>query len=257
VLGISSSARESIVAAVERMFDKLAYAFLGDIPRLRDRKILTFSANPSNTSTLAHIFLECLNGQIPNHIERDVLKSILNNAHGYVESLKNKTASNVAEGIDALVKEAKANGSQVDRDEIHSIFSAEMDKARKHMKTITEAETTKTRNVAFTTDISKVASSIDDNDPTVFFVVVRDGETCEECMKLHMMPDKVTPRLWKLRDVAAGYHKRGEDRPSMCGEHPHCRCSITYLPKSFGFNSSGHITYIKPDFDAYEEQKAS
>ena len=251
--GLSSASKEAIGTAIDGMFDKLAFHLLGNIPKLKGKKFLLIGEREK--LNLAHIFVQAMNNVDPNHLERDALKSMLDSAHGYVESLKHKTRANVTENIDAMVKEAKARGDQVTREDVDNVFSTEMEKAKSHMKTIAEAESTKTRNVGHTMDISRVASDIGDDDPTVFFVVVRDGNTCKECMRIHMMPDGVTPRLWKLSDVSAGYHKRGEDRPSLCGGHPNCRCSITYLASGFGFKN-GFVGFIKPDHDAYADQNS-
>lgn len=252
MFGLSSSGKDSIAASIEKMFDTLALRLLGEIPKLRDKKYLLFSMTPK--ISLTNIFLQAMDNKTPNHLERDALKSMLDSAHGYVESLKSKTKSNIVESVDALVKEAKINGRQVSSTEVSEILSSEMGKAQNSLNTIAEAETTKTRNVGHTMDIAKVAERAGDDDPTVFFVIVRDGEACSDCVKMHMMPDKVTPRLWKLKDLSAGWYKRGDEKPSICGLHPFCRCSETFLPKGFGF-VGGFIHWVGLDYDAYAEQQ--
>src|ERR1700688_1187256 len=216
--GISSSGKEAIAIAVEKMFDALAYKLLGNIPKLRNKPF--FGSSP--VFSLAHIFIQALGGKDPNHIERDVLRSILNSSYGYIESLKNKTSSNIAESVDAVVKEAKVRNSYVTANQVTEIISSEMEKARNNMKLIAEAETTKTRNMAHTMEIVGKAKEQGVEDPTVFFIIVRDGQACSECVKLHMMDDGVTPKTYKMSEISMGWHKRGDDRPSACGEHPHC-----------------------------------
>src|ERR1035437_6832464 len=90
--GVSSSGKEAIAIAVERMFDSLAYRLLGNIPKLRNKSPFFGSASPFS---LAHIFLQAMSNKEPNIFERDVLRSILNSSFGYIEGLKNKTSSNV------------------------------------------------------------------------------------------------------------------------------------------------------------------
>lgn len=254
MFGLSSTGKDAIGAAIEKMFDKLALQLLGEIPKLQDKKFLLFGVAPE--LSLAHVFLQAMNNQTPNYLERDALKSMLDSAFGYVEALKNKTKSNVTERIDSLVKDAKAQNRRVAPAEVQQVFAKEMEKAQSGLKLIAEAESTKTRNVGHALNITRAAATVGDQTPTVFFVIVRDGETCKECMKLHMMPDKTTPRLWKLSEVSSGYHVRGEDRPSSCGEHPNCRCTMTYLPSGFGFKN-GFIQWISPNFDAYRAQRAA
>jgi hypothetical protein len=248
--GISSTGKEAIAIAIEKMFDSLAYKLLGNIPKLRNKSPF-FGSSPN--MSLAHIFIQALGGKEPNHLEKDVLRSILNSSFGYIESLKNKTSSNVVEAVDALIKEAKLKDDYVTAGQVAEIISGEMEKARSHMKLIAEAETTKTRNMGHTMEIARKAESQGIDDPTVFFVVVRDNLLCKECKRLHLMPDGITPKLFKLSSISMGYHKRGDDRPSSCGEHPNCRCSITYLPMGWGFKN-GFVSFISLDYDAFKEQ---
>jgi hypothetical protein len=100
-----------------------------------------------------------------------------------------------------------------------------------------------------------VAAGIGDADPTVFFVLVRDQNTCKECIRLHLMPDQSTPRLWKFSELKQGYHKRGEEKASAFGLHPHCRCTLTYLSGGFGFDEFGKLEYKGENFNAYSKQK--
>src|ERR1019366_1942324 len=109
--GISSSGKESISFAIEKMFDALAYKFLGNIPKLRNKSPF-FSSTP--TFSLANLFLQAMNNKELNHYDKDVLRSTLNTSYGYIEGLKGKTSSNVIHAVDSLIREAKASNSHVD-----------------------------------------------------------------------------------------------------------------------------------------------
>jgi intein/homing endonuclease len=219
MIGISSSGKESINSIVGEMFDNIALQFIGDIPKYKNAKRLLITSEPH--FNLAHLFVQAMQNRSPNPIEQDVLRGLLESASGYVESLKSKTKSNVTERIDGLVKEAKFKQSKVDSSMIQEAIREEMGKARTHMQAIVESEATKLRNLGTLMDITKVATSLGDSDPTIFFVVVRDGVTCKECLRLHLMPNG-EPRLWKFSQLKQGYHKRGEPNPSAFGLHPHC-----------------------------------
>jgi hypothetical protein len=251
--GLSSSSKEAIAFAVERMFDQLAYKLLGNIPKLRAKSPF-FSSTPK--FSLANIFLQALGNKEPNHFEKDVLRSILNSSYGHIEGLKNKTSSNVTESVDAIVREARIKGEYVTTSRVSEILGAEMEKAREQIKLIAEAETTKTRNMGYAMDIAGKAKNQDIGDPIVFFVIVRDGVTCKECLRLHMLEDGITPRVWKMSELSMGWHKRGEDRPSACGEHPHCRCSLTQLAPGWGFKA-GFVSFISLDHDEFAKQRES
>jgi hypothetical protein len=252
MIGISSSGKEQIGRVVEDIFDKISLQFIGDIPKLKYKKLLLITSRPN--MGLANLFVQAMANKTLNPIEADVLKSLLESAFGYIESLKNRTKSNVAERVDEVVKNAKARGQKPTQAEINSILDEEMSRARSHLQAILESESTKLRNVGSMMDISRVASSMGDRDPTVFFVVVKDGVTCKECIKLHLQEDKVTPRVWKFSELKQGYHKRGEENPSAFGLHPHCRCTLTYLTKGFGFKG-GNVSYISEKHDEYEKQR--
>lgn len=249
--GISNSGKDAIAIAIERMFDQLAYNLLGNIPKLRDRSPYFGSHSPFS---LANIFIQAIGDKEPNIYEKEVLKGILNSSHRFIEGLKNRTSSNVVESVDAIVKEAKTNKTYVTPEKVAEIIAEEMTKARGHMKLIAEAETTKTRNMGHTMEIVSDAKEKGIEDPIVFFIVVRDGLLCKECKRLHLLDDGVTPRVWKLSELSMGYHKRGEDRPSSCGEHPFCRCSLSQLPQGWGFKG-GYVSFISLTHDELSTQR--
>jgi hypothetical protein len=252
MIGLSSSDKESINSLVEDVFDRIAIQFIGEIPRLKHKKLLIFNTKPNYG--LSNLYVEAMHNKAPNIIEADALKSLLETSYGYVDSLKHKTRSNISEAVDGLVKEAKVRGTKVTEDQLNDVIGEEMGKARSHLKAIAESESTKIRNVGSAMTISRVAASTGDPDPSVFFVVVRDGKTCEECTRLHLN-DNGTPRVWKFSELKQGYHKRSEDFPSAFGLHPHCRCTLTYLSPGFGFNKEGRVTYITQKHDEFSAQR--
>lgn len=235
------------------MFDSIALQLVGDIPKLKNAKTLVISSK--RNFGLPNLFVQAMQNKVPNAIEADALKSLLNSAFGYVESLKNRTKSIVTERIDGLAKEAVLRSQKIDDAAVQEVIKEEMAKAKSHMKAVAEAEATKLRNLGTMMDISRVASTMGDSDPTVFFVVVKDGSTCKECVRLHLMPDQVTPRLWKFSELKQGYHKRSDNNPSAFGLHPHCRCTLTYLSSGFGFDKSGRLEYHSEDYDAFKAQR--
>jgi hypothetical protein len=252
MFGISSSGKDAINRVVEDIFDKIALQLIGDIPKLKYKKLLLISSKPN--FGLAHLFIQAMANRTPHAIEQDALKSLLESSFGYIESLKSRTRSNVTERVDGLVKEAKARDQKVDESLLQAIIQEELAKAKSHLKAIVESESTKLRNVGSAMDISRVAASVGDDDPTVFFVVVKDNKTCEECKRLHLNPDG-TPKVWRFSELKQGYHKRGEDAPSAFGLHPHCRCTLTYLSKGFGFDKKGKVTFKSQTHDEYTRQR--
>lgn len=253
MFGISSHNKEAIDRIVDDMFDRIALQFLGNIPKLQYKKLLLFSTKPN--LGLANLFVEALNNRTPNIFEQDALKSMLQGSHGYIESLKNKVRSNVTERIDGLAKEAKVKKTRINESDINSVLEEEFRKSRSHLKTIVDTESTKVRNIGTAVDIGRVSSSIGDSDPSVYFMVVRDDHTCDECLRLHFMPDQVTPRVYKLSELSHGFHKKGTDTASVQGLHPNCRCTLVYISKGFGFDKNGKIKYESLDYNIHSKQR--
>ncbi|SRR6266851_2910704 len=79
---------------------------------------------------------------------------------------------------------------------------------------------------------------------------------CDECKKLHLMPDGKIPRLWYLSELSSDYHHRNDPVPSTLGLHPHCRCVMFTLYPSWGFTKTGKIHFIKVGHDEISTQRA-
>jgi hypothetical protein len=253
MFGLSPAGKGRIASLVEDMFDEVALQFIGAIPSLKNKKTIVISSR--RHYGLPELFVQAMANQPPNELEKDILKNLLDTANGYLDSLKAKARTNVSERIDALAREAGTQDRKVTDEDIQSVLNEELSKAKSALRTIAESESTKLRNYGTLLNISRMAANLGDDDPTVFFVVVRDNATCEECKRLHLSEDGATPRLWKFSQLRQGYHKRGGDAPSVFGLHPHCRCTLTYLSQGFGFDRHGKLKYVSEKHDAYRKQK--
>jgi hypothetical protein len=254
MLGLSAKAKEALSEVIENLFDAIALNLLGNIPKLKNKKFLAISGQPN--LGLANLFVQAMGNKTPNAQEEQLLTGILNSAYGYVESLKNKTTSNISERIDGFVREASFRKENVLGADIQAILDEEMKKAKSSMLTISESEATKFRNLGSLINITRVAADLGDQDPTVFFSVLKDAATCQECIRIHLMPDRVTPRLYKFSELKHSYHRRGDDSPSVFNLHPHCRCTLTYLSPSYSFDKFGKFKYVGSDHDEYALQRA-
>jgi hypothetical protein len=253
MLGLTKEQRREIAKVVEELFDSLAFQMIGDIPELRGKKSLFLTAEaPANT--LARVFVESAGNRDLNRVEKRVLDGNLQTAMAYIEKLRGKTEADVLGRLDGYLKTQSVKGAEASEDAVREILAAEMDKARRHIKTIAEAEATKSRNVGKGLDIVKVSSSQGIEDPVVFFVVIKDNVTCGECKRLHLLSDLITPRLWKFSELNQDYHKKGNASPSISGAHPHCRCTLSTLMPGFGFEN-GRVTFVHSGFDALAEQR--
>jgi hypothetical protein len=251
--GISLSGKKEIHRIVEETFDRLAMQLIGEIPRLKNKKILLLSSKPN--FNLAHLFIQSMANKTPNPVERDALKGMLESSLGWIDSLKNKTRSSITEKLDSYIKESKAQNRDISEDQIEQLIEQEMSSARNSFNNIVEAESSKIKGASQILEISHVASDIGDSDPNVAFLVIRDSVTCKECIRLHLMPDGITPRVWRLSELSHGYHKRGENKPSIAGLHPNCRCTLIYISKGFGYDKQGKLKFVDLNHDEYLAQR--
>lgn len=251
--GLHSNTKDQISRVVSDLFDKAALRLVGSLPKLQSKKtvLLGFEQNFG----LANLFVQAMGNKWLNHIEQDVLKGILEGTHAYLEILKNKTSNNIVQRIEGLAREARVSNDRIPQEEISKILEDELGKAKSALETIAASESTKARNLGSVMEITHSASLQGDKDPIVYFSVIRDQSTCEYCVSMFLMPDKVTPRLWRLSECSAGYFKRGDSAPSILGLHPRCRCLPQNLPSDWGFNSKGHITFVGIGHDALSEQR--
>lgn len=249
--GLPSVAKRLINSTVENLFDRMALNFLGDIPELRNKKVAFFSTSPN--LGLANLFVQALNRQ-PNQLESDVLKGLLTTAHSYIESLKNKTKASIETDIDSYIKDKNLRNESISELDIQKKLIDGLIKAKSHIATIADTESTKTRNIAHTMQITKVAADMNVKDPNVVFLCVHDNKLCDECQRLHLLEDKITPRVWKLSELGYGYHKKGDSNPKIGGLHPNERCTLVFLAPNYGF-VNGKTVYISPEHDEYLKQR--
>jgi len=251
--GLSNAARARIEALIDNMFENLSYDLFGFIPGTH--KKITFSTRKP-TYNLVNLFVESLGNRAPTSAEKDYAKGIIKNASNYVTALKEKTKSSVVEAVNGKVSQAK--NQQVSRKSISDIISREMLKAKSHMNLIAESETTKVRNSAVEADITRVGKALNVEDPSVYFVTIRDKKTCKYCLQNHFIDGGTTPRVQKLSEVKKTYlstQDRKDGYTSICGQHPHCRCSMVFLAPGFGFDK-GRMTWIGYGHDELNKQKA-
>jgi hypothetical protein len=252
--GISTSSKQQIDKVVSDLFDKTALRLLGPIPKLHHKKITLLGF--AEGITLAALFIQALNNRWLNNTEQDVITGILGGAFGYIEALKSKTTSAISERIDGLAREARIAKTPIPESKLNEVIQEELGKARSGMERIAASEATKTRNLGALMDITKKAGEMGEKDPVVAFLTIMDNVTCQECIKMHLMPDRVTPKLWKLSELSGGFYRRGDSVPSIVGLHPHDRCTMIMVPPGYGFNKSGHLTFIGLNHNELEKQRA-
>lgn len=184
-----------------------------------------------------------------------VLAQLLEIAGGYLDAQRERTKARVVRAVQSFVHEAHRAAEPVDaRAVLGGQLSEVWSDAVNSVRRIVDSETQHAKSVGFLEGISRVNAAAGIEDPVVYFVVVKDGELCKECRRLHLMPDGVTPRLWRLSEVGHVYHKRGDAGPKVSGLHPSCRCAIVTLMPGYGF-VRGAVSYVSPGYDELAAQR--
>lgn len=253
---ISKTARKAIEVAVERLFERAKARFLGPDPRKRTAwggKRLVFSFVPD--LTLGALFTAASKEEGVSNPNHDLLAGLLNIAESYLDAQKEKTKAQVVQSVQSFLQDASSKGVKTD---VETVLGGQLSdlwgKVHSDVKKIMETETTVARNMGIDDAIQRISAMQGVEDPTVFFVTVRDQHRCNECTRLHILPDGKTPRVWKRSEVGAGYHKKGQENPKVGGLHPHCRCCLTVLMPGFGFDSGGMVVWKNKDHDEYAKQ---
>ena len=185
----------------------------------------------------------------------ELMASLERIAEGYLDAHKEATKAKVVQTIDAFLRDAEHKNIKTD---VVTVLGGQLEKVWAKLKTdmnrIVNTEATINRNVGTLDGIVKVNAASGIADPVVYFVVVKDNVTCEECIRLHLMPDKITPKCWYLSEVGSSYHKKGEESPKIGGLHPHCRCSLVTLLPGYGF-TGGSLMFIKHGHEEILKQR--
>jgi len=189
----------------------------------------------------------------------DLLDSLTRVAGNYIDGTASRAKAKVTNAIDSWLREQSAVKKPATEDALREKLRESLDSIWKemttHVETILDTEASQARNVSLMDGIVKVNALRGIDDPVVYFVIVRDTKTCQECKRLHLLDDMKTPRVWRLSEVGHDYHQRGEDNPKIGGLHPHCRCTMVTLLPGFGFKDDGGLGFIAPGHDEYEKQR--
>lgn len=191
-------------------------------------------------------------GAVPRASAAEVIRRV---AAGYMDSHQEAAQAAVTRVVDGVVRGAKGVMTPEVRGALRDALEGVLTRLTAVVERVANTEATAARNLGSLEAVGQIAAARGDRDPTVYFVVVRDGYLCEECKRLHMLEDGVTPRVWKLSELDRGYHKRGGPAPSVLGLHPNCRCTQTILLPGYGFGAGGGVRFVAPDHDEYARQR--
>jgi len=250
---LSRRAESLIALAVDQHFDRISTWVLGpEFTKLQGDKYVIVTSRPAEF-TLAGIYRAAAADEgVKAGV--DTVSTLAKVAQGYLDAQREVTKAKVLRAVNAwMIENPNASVETVLAGELSGI----MGDVKKAVVKIVDSEATVARNMGTIEGISKISQIAGVDDPSVFFVVVRDNDLCKECRRIHLMPDRVTPRVFRMSEVSAGLHDRGDDSPCVGGLHPHCRCTIANLLPGYGFDSLGRIRFVKLGHDEFSRQRGS
>lgn len=251
IFPLPPSVIEKIEQKVDLLYDKAKARFLGNN---LSPKALRFSVK--HMLTLAGMY-EASAQEERIKVDSFALESMSRIAQGYIEAHKERAKSKIIKEVGSILSEV--NSGKIP-DSINTALEGRLSQIwgdlRNGIEAIVDTETNGARNYGPIQAAHKIAKETGVTDPSMFFITVRDGNICKECVRLHLMPDGITPRVWKMSEIGHSYHKKGDSFPKASGLHPHCRCSISTVMPGYGFNKEGMITYIAPDHDELKKQRS-
>lgn len=188
----------------------------------------------------------------PNVAMRNALVGV---ASDYLDAHEALAKVRLVHTVQAFLQDAATKDVKTDVDTVLGGQLAKlMGEVTANVKRVVATETTRARNAGTFDAVTKIAAVTGVEDPVVFFAGPNDNHTCEECAKLFFLDDGVTPKVWLLSEVGHGYHRKGEDNPKVGGCHPHCRHTMVYLAKGYGFEA-GRVFFVSLDHDELRKQR--
>lgn len=245
---LPKSSLSKIRSAVDRLFAKARQLLLGREPGAKTILV-------SSDKTLGDMYeasAQHAGGHPSDHTAatfREITKS-------YLDAAQARARAQVVKDVDSTIREVEARGETPDPGGVIGAKLAEtLGTITRDVQRIAETEATAVRNVGVIEGITRNSVLAGEDDPVIFFRVVRDPPwPCDECKRIHLLPDQITPRVYKLSEVKMGYHKKGEDQPCMSGLHPNCQCLPAACPRGYGF-SAGSLVFKSLDWDEFAHQR--
>jgi GNAT superfamily N-acetyltransferase/predicted RNA binding protein YcfA (HicA-like mRNA interferase family) len=206
--------------------------------------------------TLPGIFEAAVQGEGASYADRDLLLGIAEVAKDYLDKHRAEAKAATKRRIQSLLYDVEQGNIQPQhfRNHVERELSELWARVRNGIERVVETEAQHAQTIGVKEGIDQVNTNLGIEDPTICFIPVKDDKLCDECRRLHMLPDGVTPKVWKSSEVSTEYHERGEDRPSWHLMHPHCRCALTTIMPGFGFKA-GRITFIAFGHDEWQHQR--
>lgn len=216
---LSTKALEAIHAAVEQVFARAKIRMLG-----RDwgpKQIIIGSATEHRPDlSIPGLFDASSKAERikPDEKLKDSINQVI---EGYLDAYQETAKARIVHAVQNFLHDSTKGPVDTTR-VLGGELATLMADMTHNVRRLAETESTRAKNLGAADAISKVNTIVGVKDPTIYFVVIRDNRRCGECTRLHLLDNKITPRVWKMSEIGAGHHTKGDSNPKMAGPHPNC-----------------------------------
>ena len=245
---LSDAQREIILERIESLFDSTKARLLGKFfkgPKIYFEVI----RRTDPLHTIEGLYTYTLNMLYGSGIKPSVknMKNLAEMTGNYMDAQQFKIKNHIL----ADVQKAATPGEAIRAIRDH------FDKAGKYVDLLVSNETRIVQAYASREGITKLATDIGVEDPTVVFLGVTDHKICKYCKSMyHDSKNLQRPKPYKLSQVKEGYFKPKEwdgKTPHHAPLHPRCRHVMTFVPPNFGYNESGIIEFKGFGYDYHKD----
>lgn len=249
--GISPEILNQIRELLDDYFDDITLALLGLSYDEASGDLIFGNSEVS----LASLYMKALNST-PNEQEEDVLKGILSVTNDYTEALKAKTIADVTSDLNNYANGQSLKKEPIEKEVVEILVEKQMETAENKFKVIASAQSNVTKNMGLISAFTRMSEENGQEETYVFWrPVPPDDRTSQATFDVHLMPDRITPKVWKTSEINMGFFKKGDMRPSIFNTSPNCRCAMSLISLGFGFDAAGKTVYKGKGWNEYENQR--
>ncbi len=134
------------------------------------------------------------NGGIPS---KEELTTLVQTSKNYLDALKLKAQNKIVKEVEAHLQAEEATPQSIEK-----VLQEAWKDVTKQLGDVVDSESQIAKTIGLLNGIIRTNAAVKVDDPIVFFIVKKDDFTCGECIRLHLMDDQITPRLWHLSELS-------------------------------------------------------
>ncbi len=152
----------------------------------------------------------------------DALKKLAKLAEQYIDAQQEKLRARAVEEVERALQDASIKEDYNYEKELGEALYNVFDQAQGATKQVLETELQRVKTIGLQEGTLDLLERQGISDPTVAFLPKMDTYTCEHCKEMYLLPDLITPRVYKLSELKSGNFNKKDPSPHMAPLHPNC-----------------------------------